>query len=152
MRRSLPWLALLVAICLALPVAAAENRLSLPGVEGGSLTGQDLASRDTILVVWTSWSPKCRNLPQQLAQLRKEWGGKVRILSVNFQEPADTVREYLKRNSLGVPTFLDSDGSFGKREAVTTLPGLLVYRGGERVFRGSLDPDSGRALTSVFGD
>jgi hypothetical protein len=41
-----------------------------------------------------------------------------------------------------VPVYLDRDGEFSKAHAVTTLPGLVVFRDGAVRYQGKLPPDA----------
>ncbi len=139
----------LAVLAILLSGAAAEFRLS--GADGGELTHASLATGDTLVVVWASWSPRCRDLPERMAKLKIDWGKKAEIVSVNFQEEKAVVREYLASSPLGVPTYLDRDGQFSKDHAVTTLPGLLVYREGSLVLKATLGADTDRALRRSLG-
>jgi thiol-disulfide isomerase/thioredoxin len=131
---------------------AADERLALPGLEVGRLTEADLEDGTTILVVWASWSPRCRGVAASIAALAEAWSGKARVASVVFQEEPSAVRRFLAGRDLRSPVYLDTTGAFSKRHAVTTLPGLLVFDGGKAAFRGKLpadpDPVIERALTS----
>ena len=74
---------------------AAVSDFSLPGVEGGALTPAALTRGDIIIVVWASWSPRCRDLGTRLQALQRSWGKDARIVSVNYQEDRKVVRAYL---------------------------------------------------------
>ncbi len=133
----------LVAIGLLAPPVRAQD-FRLPGLTGGQLSEGDLAQGATILVVWASWSPKCRDIVNQVNAIQRKWGGRARVATVDFQEDRADVQSFLTGKSLSVPVYLDADGSFSKNKAVTTLPGLLVIRDGKIAYRGRLpdDPDS----------
>lgn len=145
-------LRLAVLACLVLlgaaPAVAQDGSFSLPGVGGGQLTPADLAQGDAIVVVWASWSPKCRDIAGQVNAIAQRWGGRARVVTVNFQEDAAAAQ----RGSQGMsaPVFLDRDGAFGKRYTVTNLPGLVVFRGGQAVYRGKLPGDPASVLDGLF--
>lgn len=134
-------LALLAAV--TVPAGAQRGR-TLPGLRGGQLSEADLARGATVLVVWASWSPRCRDVVERANQIAEGWGGRARVATVNFQEEPDAVESFLTGKRLAVPVYLDRDGEFSKAHAVTALPGLLVFREGEVVFAGRLpaDPDA----------
>ncbi len=143
--RALAWILALVLAAASVLVAPAEAQdFRLPGLNGGQLTESNLAQGATILVVWASWSPKCRDIVNRVNALQREWGSRARVATVNFQEDRGDVQAFLRGKSLSVPVYLDSDGSFSKNKAVTTLPGLLVIRDGKTAYRGRLpdNPDS----------
>lgn len=114
------------------------------------MTPATLSQGDTIVVVWASWSPRCRDLPELMKTLQGALGARAKIVSVNFQEDQNQVRQYLERSPLGVPTYLDRDGRFAKGHAVTTLPGVLVFRQGSQILRTTLGPDSPRVIRKAL--
>ena len=144
-----------VPLCLLLltPVSAvADEALVLPGLEVGQLTEADLERGTTLLVVWASWSPRCRDVARRIEALERSWSGKARVASVVFQEEPAAVGRFLAGEELGASVYLDATGAFSKRHAVTTLPSLLVFTDGKAAFRGKLpvdpDPVIERALAS----
>ena len=138
------WLVAALGIVLLASLAAAQDGARMTGLRGGELTESDLARGRTIVVVWASWSPRCRDIVERVNPLAERWGGKARVGTVNFQEDRAAVEAFLRGKSLSAPVYLDADGAFSKRNAVTTLPGLLVYVDGQVAYSGRLpeDPDS----------
>lgn len=140
-----PALAVAVASALLAGLAAfAAESFRLPGLDGGQLTGADLAHGNTVVVVWASWSPRCRDIVERVNALSSGWGNRARVVTVDFQEEPAAVREFLRGKKLGAPVFLDRDGEFSKAHAVTTLPGLVIFRDGTERYQGKLpsDPDA----------
>jgi len=137
-------LALLLILALASSPLAAQD-VRLPGLQGGQLTDANLAQGATILVVWASWSPKCRDIVDRVNAIQSRWGQSARVVTVNFQEDRDTVQQFLSDKRLSVPVYLDLDGAFSKKSSITTLPGLLVVRDGATAYRGRL-PDNPDAV------
>ena len=144
-------LALLLSLTPAVVPTAAAQDVRLPGLQGGQLSDADLAQGATIVVVWASWSPKCRDIVQRVNQIDRRWGDRARVVAVNFQEDRPTVRDFLSGQSMSAPVFLDLDGSFSKKNSVTTLPGLLVVRDGSVAYRGRLPDDPGRVIAEILG-
>ncbi len=124
--------------------APGRDRPALEGLDGERLTAADLEQGSTLLVVWASWSPRCRDLAARIDRLAEAWSGEARVASVVFQGDPATVRETVVRDRLSTPVYLDVTGDFSKRHAVTTLPMLLIFRDGELAFRGKLaaNPDA----------
>lgn len=153
-RRSGRWTAaaltlLLGCTLLALPAPAQDFRLQ--GLRGGQLTEGDLAQGATVVVVWASWSPRGKDIAERVAAIQGRWGSRARVVTVNFQEDKATVEQFLSGKNLGVPVFLDVDGTFSKKHAVTTLPGLLVIRDGNVAYRGKLPDDPNKILSETLG-
>lgn len=142
--------ALVVASFLLVTPFAEAQDMDLPGLQGGRLTGADLTQGATVLVVWASWSPKCRDIVPRVNAIADRWGNRARVVTVNFQEDRQTVQEFLTGKGLSVPVFLDLDGSFSKKNSVTTLPGLLVIRNGSTAYRGRLPDDPGGVIGEIL--
>jgi len=129
---------LLGLAALSVSAAQAQPGGTLPGLGGGQLSAADLAQGTHIIVVWASWSPRCRDIAPQVNQLARKFAGEGRVITVNFQEEAQAVEEFVRQHPLDAPVYLDRNGEFSKGHAVTALPGLIVVRKGEVVFQGRL--------------
>jgi len=143
----------LVLLLLAIPLsrAAAQGEIVLPGLTEGELKEADLQQGVVIVVVWASWSPRCRDIVPRLNEVADRWGGEARVVSVVFQEEAAAVKSFLVGKNLAVPVFLDETGAFSRKHAVTTLPGLLIFRDGQRAFRGRLPADPHSLIGQTLG-
>lgn len=130
-------------------VAAAED-LGLQGLRGERLSEADLAQGATIFIVWASWSPHSRNIVERVNPLVQRWSGKARVVTVNFQEERGAVEGFLAGKNLGATVYLDADGSFSKKYAVATLPGLLVVKDGRVAYRGRLPEDPDRVIVEIL--
>ena len=131
------------------PVAA-QSSAALPGLSGGSLSEGDLAKGTTVIVVWASWSPRCRDIVPRVNELAGSVGGKARVVTVDFQEERGAVEAFLAGKSLSAPVYLDASGDFSKAHAVTTLPGLVVYRNGEVRYQGRLEGDAAAQVEQLL--
>jgi len=120
--------------------AAAQDEWRLPGLSGGALSSGDVASGTTIVVLWAGWSPRCQDVVERSNRLVGKWGGRARVVLVDFQEEAGEVQAFLSGKEPQAPVYLDSDGAFAKRYALANLPGLLVLRDGAVLYAGRL-PD-----------
>ncbi len=136
--------ALLLVLLLLLPtepgvLGEPGDALKLRGLDGGSFSEDELRQGTTILVIWASWSPRCRDIVPQVNRIHRQFADRARILTIVFQEDAAAVRTFLAdQEALAAPVFLDESGAFSKKHAITTLPGLLVFKRGELTFRGKL--------------
>jgi thiol-disulfide isomerase/thioredoxin len=145
-------LALLGGFVLAAPAAAGEvpAGLRLAGLRGGELTSSELGRGTHVLVVWASWSPRCRDIVDRIEAIDKRWGQRARVASVDFQEEPAAVEEFLRGKSLRSAVYLDRDGEFSKSLEVTTLPGLVVVRDGDVKFQGRLPADVDSLLNDLL--
>jgi thiol-disulfide isomerase/thioredoxin len=133
----------------AIPAVAQE--VHLQGLRGERLGEGELAKGTTIVVFWTSWSPHSRDIVARVNPLSQRWGGKARVVTVNFEEDRPTVEGFLSAKGFAVPAFLDSDGAFARKYAVATLPGLLILRDGQVVYKGRLPEDPDRVIADFLG-
>ena len=149
LRRQLLVLALLAGFAGSLAPASAQGPV-LQGLGGEQLSEADLAQGATIFIVWASWSPRSRDVVPRINQVAQRWGGKARVVTVNFQEDRGAVESFLAGKNMGAAVYLDSDGAFSKKYAVATLPGLLVIKDGRVAYRGKLPADPDRILVEIL--
>ncbi|MEA2693236.1 MAG: AhpC/TSA family [Acidobacteriota bacterium] len=141
---------LLLAALLLTAAPAAAQGIRLRGLKGEQLAESELSQGTSILVFWTSWSPHSRDVVERVNPLAQRWGGKARVATVNFQEDAAAIQGFLAGKSLAAPVFLDSDGAFSKKYAIAALPGLLIVKDGQVVYRGKLPDDPDRVIAGFF--
>jgi thiol-disulfide isomerase/thioredoxin len=153
MKNPLRRLAVLCAAVTLLAAAVPANAqgVLLRGLGGEQLAEADLAQGATIFVVWTSWSPHCRDIVERVNPLVQRWSGKARVVTLNFQDNRQAVEGFLAGKQLGTTVFLDADGAFSKKYALTNLPGLLIITDGKVVYKGKLPGDPDRVIVEVLG-
>ncbi len=133
------------AALLARPTMAQEA-WRLPGLAGGTLTSGDVASGTTIVVLFAGWSPRCQDVVERSNRIVSKWGGRARVALVDFQEETAEVQGFLAGKDPQAPVYLDGDGAFAKRYALTNLPGLLLLRDGAVLYSGRLPDDADRLI------
>lgn len=145
-RRLAPWLLLLVATAAILP-AQAELRLS--GLGGGELSEAELSRGSHIVVFWTTWSPRGRDIAERVNALVDGFGN--RVVTVNFQEDAAAVRSFLAGKSLRAPVYLDTSGALSKKYRVNSAPWLLLLQDGRVVYSENLPADAEAVIRRTLG-
>jgi thiol-disulfide isomerase/thioredoxin len=148
-------LSLLVVLAARAPAQNAQTapparEVTLAGLHGERLAPADLASGNSVVVVWASWSPRSRDIVERVNPLALRWQAKARVFTVDFQEDPKTVADFLAGKPLTVPVYFDADGTFAKRYQIATLPGLLVVKDGTVAYRGQLPDDPDRVLEKIF--
>ncbi|MDH3255067.1 MAG: redoxin family protein [Acidobacteriota bacterium] len=116
----------------------------------GTAVGSELFEGNVIAVFFATWSPRCRDVVERANDLHKVWGGRARVVLVDFQESESEVRRFLGEQDSKVDVLLDRDGSFSKRHGVTTLPTLLVLESGSVAFKGRLPADADSILRPIL--
>ena len=149
-RRATALAAVLLALSCAAAPAAAQGPI-LRGLGGEQLNEADLAQGATIFIVWASWSPHSRDVVERVNRVAQRWNGRARVVTVNFQEDRGVAESFLAGKGLGVPVFLDPDGSFSKKYAMAWLPGLLIIKDGRVAYRGKLPEDPDRVIVEILG-
>jgi thiol-disulfide isomerase/thioredoxin len=139
------------ALLLCRVVPAFAQGIHLRGLQGEQLAESDLSQGTSILVLWASWSPHSRDIVLRVNPLAQRWGGRARVATVNFQEDAAAIQRFLAGKSLAAPVFLDADGAFSKKYAMANLPGLLIVKDGQVVYRGKLPDDPDRVIAEFLG-
>lgn len=130
--------------------AASDSKLHIKGLDRGSLSDADLNSGTSILIFFAGWSPRCRDVVVRANRIQGNWGNKARVSLIDFQESEADIRSFLKGSNPTVPVYLDSDGEFSKRFAVTQLPYLLVVRDGKVLSQGRLPEDADKAIATAL--
>jgi thiol-disulfide isomerase/thioredoxin len=148
--RTLPAILLLGALAVVSAPAAAQP-VSLQGLGGPALTNQELSQGNAVLVIWASWSPRCRDVVDRVNGLQGKWSGKAHVYSVNFNEDRSAAEGFLSGKKSAVPVVLDADGEFSKKNAITFLPGLIVYQGGKVIYAGRLPDNPDDLLAKLLG-
>jgi thiol-disulfide isomerase/thioredoxin len=150
LRAGVTILVMVMTLLVVLRGRAGAQPVTLSCLGGESLSDADLAQGTTIVVVWASWSPRSRDIVERVNPLAGRWGGRARVVTVNFQEDRRAVQSFLAGKNLTAPVCLDPDGAFSKKHNVATLPGLLVVRDGQVAYRGKLPDDADRVIAELL--
>ena len=141
---------ILVVLATLCSSGAFAQDFRLPGQNGGELTSADLDRGTTVLVIWASWSPRCRDIQERVNAIAGNWSSRARVATVNFQEDRAAVESFLAGKGMNAPVYLDANGAFARKHSVTTLPGLLVIVDGRTVYGGKLPDDPEQVLAQVL--
>ena len=116
----------------------------------GTAVEADEVSGNSLFVVFSTWSPKCRDILERVGEIHGEWGGRVQIFLVNFQEDGAAVDKFLSASPLPFEVLLDPDASFSKKHKITYLPSLLAVKDGSVAFRGKLPSKANPVLRPIY--
>ncbi len=152
MRKSLALLLVLAIAALSVvPLSAQGKQFQLQALSGGSLGVSDLSRGTYIAIVFASWSPRGKDVVQQVNRIQEKWGDQAKVIMIDFQEDRGEVETFLRGQKTKAPVYLDQDGSFSKRYSVTHLPGLLILQDGKAAFSGRLTRDSDAVISQTLG-
>ncbi len=141
-------LSLSLLLATAATLAAQDGEVRLEGLQGGQLTEEALGRGRHIVVFWTTWSPRGRDIVERANALVGEFGSDV--VTVNFQEDAADVRSFLAGKRLRAPVYLDTDGALSKKYRVNSAPWLLVLDGGRVAYSDNLPADAATAIRQAL--
>lgn len=109
--------------------APAPDKKALPDITLDCLGGgkrvnlSGVAGTPSVINLWASWCEPCRKELPLLAKADKEYGSKLRILGVDFDDPApDDAIELLKVSGVTYPQLVDRDSAIRTSLAVVGLP------------------------------
>ena len=144
--------AALSIVALLASVTPAAAQWSLPRLGGGEPLDQAaIATGLVIVVVWTTWSPRGRNIAERLERIQSDWGDRARVVSVVFQESPEAIERFLAGKQLTVPVYLDSgNAEFSKRHNVTQVPRLLVFKDGVTAVNVNLTNDPNPLISGAL--
>jgi thiol-disulfide isomerase/thioredoxin len=120
----------------------------IPQLTGTDLSGQvwrlaDLRGKAVLINFWASWCEPCRvEMPALQALAQKHGPDKLRVLTVNFKEPAATAQQFASRTGLSLPVLLDPQGAIARQWEVRIFPSTVLIGADGRVrgvVRGELD-------------
>lgn len=101
--------------------------LTLPALDGGSVTLADLRGRVVLVNFWAVWCPPCRKEMPSMGRLADKLAGKpFTILGVNVGETPEEIRAFLKQVPVNFPIVLDSEGANLKAWSVFAFPTSYV--------------------------
>lgn len=123
-------LALATAVALLLGADAPLSLLSLDG-EPVELRPGDGAP--LLVHFWATWCPSCvEELPLLEAAVARCPADRVRIVSVDVDEPAETVRAWLAERGIALPVLRDPKGVAWRQLGGGGLPLNATWSGGRR--------------------
>jgi len=104
-----------------------QPALALPTLDGEPWKLTDQAGQVVLLNFWASWCEPCRAEMPALQRLSERYvQAGLRVLAVNYREPADTVRRFVTTTGMTLPVLLDADGSVAKSLGIGIFPTTVI--------------------------
>ena len=109
-------------------------RLRLPLLDGAAWSLAEQRGHAVLLNFWASWCEPCRDELPSLVRLAEREPG-LRVVAVDYREPAGTVRRFLDATPLPLPlpVALDADGGAAKAFDVHAFPSTVAIDADGRV-------------------
>ncbi len=110
--------------------------LQLEWLDGGDFELSQCEGQIVVLDFWATWCAPCmQTMPLVEAAIAEFDPQRVRLVSINLEEPAEHVRAVLERHELNVPVVLDLDGVAAARYQARAIPQLVIVGADGKVQR-----------------
>ncbi len=101
--------------------------ISLDTVSGEPFIRKDFTGQVTLVNFWASWCGPCVEEIPALNRLRKKMENRpFELISINYAEKPEQIREFLDMVQVDFPVLLDEDGSYSARWNVLVYPATFV--------------------------
>jgi thiol-disulfide isomerase/thioredoxin len=103
------------------------NPIILMDIDGKPYKIKDYKNRVTIVNFWATWCTPCIKEIPSLNNLRQSMRGKpFELLSINYAETAETVKEFMQMIDVEFPVLLDKQGLESAKWKVIAFPSTFV--------------------------
>lgn len=127
--------------------------IDLENAQGERFTRRDFSGRVTLVNFWASWCGPCVDEIPALNRLREHMKDKpFELISVNYAEKPQQIREFLDEVRVDFPVLLDQDGSYSAKWNVLVYPATFVIAmDGNIVYgvNGAIEWDSEEIITKL---
>jgi thiol-disulfide isomerase/thioredoxin len=106
----------------AVEIGQAAPQFKLPDLSGREVSLDQLKGKVVMLDFWATWCGPCRMTMPLLEKLQREYPNALVLLAVNLREPKDTVRDYVRKQSINSQVLLDEEGSVGDAYGAVGIP------------------------------
>lgn len=111
-----------------IPSVAPPVDILLKDVDGNRVRISDLKGKILFLNFWATWCPGCLIEMPSMEKLHQRFKDKEFIMiAISMQEPADRVKQFLKKNKLSFTTLLDAQGNMGSRFGAFSIPTTYIF-------------------------
>ncbi|MGB5518325.1 MAG: TlpA disulfide reductase family protein, partial [Gammaproteobacteria bacterium] len=101
--------------------------IELKNVKGEMFTRHDFTGRVTLVNFWATWCGPCIEEIPALNRLRQRMQEKpFELISINYAEKPQQIREFLNLVEVDFPVLLDEDGSYTAKWNVLVYPATFV--------------------------
>lgn len=94
----------------------------LTDLHGNNVRLSDLQGKPILLNFWASWCPPCRKEMPELQAFTHEYGDKILVVGVNWNDSRDEVERFLNEYGVSYLNLLDTNGKIFVRYGLTGLP------------------------------
>ena len=101
--------------------------INLKDINGNPVRKDNYSGQVTVVNFWATWCPPCIEEIPSLNRLKNKMAGTpFELISINYAEDDDTIREFMKQVNVEFPVLLDRNGEFAKQWNIITYPSTFV--------------------------
>jgi cytochrome c biogenesis protein CcmG/thiol:disulfide interchange protein DsbE len=90
--------------------------------EGRAVRLSDFRGKPVLLNFWATWCPPCRKEMPDLERFHEQYGDKIAVLGINWNDPPAEALEFLKSYEVTYPNAVDRDGKVFVGYQLVALP------------------------------
>ncbi len=94
----------------------------LEDLHGRKVTLSALRGKPVLLNFWASWCPPCRKEMPDLQQFATQYGSRIHVIGINWNDQPSAVQEFLNRYGITYTNLLDINGKVFVLYELTGLP------------------------------
>jgi thiol-disulfide isomerase/thioredoxin len=99
----------------------------------GNATLSALRGKPIVINFWASWCPPCTDELPYFARLQNEYGDRVRLVTIDWNEQPGVARAYLKAHGLDLPVIEDPQSKIYAAYSLNEVPDTVVLDAGGAV-------------------
>ena len=109
-----------------------------------------LRGRPAAINFWASWCSPCRQEAPALERVARSLHGRARVVGVDWSDPVDSARAYIRRYGWTFPILRDAGGTVGDDYRLSGLPNTFILDPRGRITQVLQGPQSTAALLSAL--
>jgi cytochrome c biogenesis protein CcmG, thiol:disulfide interchange protein DsbE len=101
---------------------------SVPTSSGVQQLSQ-LRGKPVIINFWATWCPPCTNELPYFARLEQRYGDRVRVVTIDWNEPSGVASAYLRTHGFNLPLVEDRESKIYDAYSLAEVPDTVVLDG-----------------------
>ncbi len=92
----------------------------------GTVAISQMHGKPLVINFWATWCPPCTNELPYFMRLQQEYGDRVRIVMVDWNEEPSVAASYLKSHGIELPLVADEESKIYAEYSLTKVPDTVV--------------------------
>lgn len=102
-------------------------QLALTDIHGKKIIRTDYRNKVTVVNFWATWCPPCvEEIPSLNRLMEKMQNENFELISINYAEPTEQVRTFMKNVKVDFPVLMDEQGTTSKQWNVIAFPSTFI--------------------------